>query len=152
MHALLEKRSAIVMDFTPLRAAGIKSVRLRVKSRQDLVAAGRVAADWAGLCENDLSTIVEISSTILETTLFDPPRRASLAGRKIQPMTDRFEQIEVRIAYLEQANTQLSDELVKQQGELETLRMQLAALLQRQDAAQSAPSVYTAEEEKPPHY
>jgi SlyX protein len=67
-------------------------------------------------------------------------------------MIDRLEQIEVRIAYLEQANTQLSDELVKQQAELEKLRMQLAALLQRQDAAQSAPTVYTAEEEKPPHY
>lgn len=67
-------------------------------------------------------------------------------------MNDRLEQIEVRIAYLEQANTQLSDELVKQQAELEKLRMQLAALLQRQDAAQSASTVYTAEEEKPPHY
>jgi uncharacterized coiled-coil protein SlyX len=67
-------------------------------------------------------------------------------------MNERLEKIEVRIAYLEQANTQLSDELVKQQAALETLRMQLAALLQRQDAAQSAPTVYTAEEEKPPHY
>jgi SlyX protein len=67
-------------------------------------------------------------------------------------MTDRLEQIEVRIAYLEQANGQLSDEVLRQQRELEALRQQLAALLQRQEAAQSSPTVYSAEEEKPPHY
>ena len=67
-------------------------------------------------------------------------------------MIDRIEQIEVRIAYLEQANAQLSDVILRQQRELEALREQLAVLLQRQEAAQASPTAYTAEEEKPPHY
>jgi uncharacterized coiled-coil protein SlyX len=67
-------------------------------------------------------------------------------------MSDRLEQIEVRIAYLEQANAQLSDVLVQQQQELRALRAQLGAMTQRLEAAQSAPTTYTAEEEKPPHY
>jgi uncharacterized coiled-coil protein SlyX len=67
-------------------------------------------------------------------------------------MSDRLEQIEVRIAYLEQANAQLSDALVQQQQELKTLRAQLAAATQRLEAAQSAPTAYTLEDEKPPHY
>lgn len=67
-------------------------------------------------------------------------------------MSDRIEQIEVRIAFLEQANAELSDALIRQQQELKTLREQLAAMTQRFEAEQSAPTTYTLEDEKPPHY
>ena len=67
-------------------------------------------------------------------------------------MSDRLEQIEVRIAYLEQANAELSDALIRQQQEVKALREQIAAMTQRFEAAQSAPTTYTLEDEKPPHY
>jgi len=68
------------------------------------------------------------------------------------PETDRLEQIEIRIAYLEQANAQLSDMVIQQRQELETVRARLATQLARIEAAQSQATVYTPEEEKPPHY
>ena len=67
-------------------------------------------------------------------------------------MTDRLEQIEVRIAYLEQANAQLSDVVYQQRQELEALRAKLAALTERLESAQAQPTAYTPEDEKPPHY
>jgi SlyX protein len=67
-------------------------------------------------------------------------------------MTDRLEQAEVRITYLEQANGELSEEVYQLRLKLEALRLQLATLLQRWDAAQASPTTYTAEDEKPPHY
>ena len=67
-------------------------------------------------------------------------------------MTDRFEQLEFRIAYLEQANTQLGDTVYQQQQDLKALRLQLQTLLQRLEAEQGQPTEYTAEDEKPPHY
>jgi uncharacterized coiled-coil protein SlyX len=68
------------------------------------------------------------------------------------PETERLEQIEIRIAYLEQANTQLSDMVIQQRQELDTLRARLTTQLARIEAAQSQATVYTPEEEKPPHY
>ncbi len=68
------------------------------------------------------------------------------------PESDRIDQIEIRIAYLEQANAQLSDMVIQQRQELETLRARLATQLARIEAAQSQTTTYTAEEEKPPHY
>lgn len=65
-------------------------------------------------------------------------------------MSTPIEQIEIRIAYLEQANTQLSDVVYQQRQELEALRAQLQELLGRLDAAQ--PTAYSPEDEKPPHY
>ena len=68
------------------------------------------------------------------------------------PMTDRLEQIEIRMAYLEQANSQLSDTVYAQAQELKALRAQLASLLQKLEAEQSAPTAWTPQDEKPPHY
>lgn len=68
------------------------------------------------------------------------------------PESERLEQIEIRIAYLEQANAQLSDMVIQQRQELDTLRARLTTQLARIEAAQSQATVYTAEEEKPPHY
>ena len=67
-------------------------------------------------------------------------------------MTDRLEQVEIRIAFLEQANGELSDVVYKLRQELEALRAAFATLTQRWEASQAAPTAYTAEQEKPPHY
>lgn len=67
-------------------------------------------------------------------------------------MADRLEDVEVRIAYLEQANADLSDVVYKLRQELESVRAEFATLTQRWEASQSAATPYTAEQEKPPHY
>ncbi|MGC4028036.1 MAG: SlyX family protein [Steroidobacteraceae bacterium] len=67
-------------------------------------------------------------------------------------MSERLEQIEIKIAYLEQANAQLSDVIFRQRQELEALRQTIAALTERFEAAQSQPTGYSLEDEKPPHY
>jgi uncharacterized coiled-coil protein SlyX len=67
-------------------------------------------------------------------------------------MEDRLTKAEVRIAFLEQAGAQLSDELNRQRIEIESLRENLAALVERLEAARSAPTDYSPEDEKPPHY
>ncbi len=67
-------------------------------------------------------------------------------------MHQRIEQLEIKIAFLEQANGQLSEELYRQRRELEALRAQLAVLQQRLEAAQSQSTTYSPEQEKPPHY
>jgi SlyX protein len=67
-------------------------------------------------------------------------------------MNDRLDKIEIRIAYLEQANSQLSDAVYKQRQELDTLRVRLSTLVGRLDSAQAQPTAYSPEDEKPPHY
>lgn len=67
-------------------------------------------------------------------------------------MDQRIEQLEVKVAFLEEANSQLSDMVYRQQQELEALRARLAQVASRLDAAQSRITEYTAEQEKPPHY
>lgn len=63
-----------------------------------------------------------------------------------------LEQIEVKIAFLERANNELSDVVVRQQREIDALRAQIAALIDRVEAAQSRADVLTPEQERPPHY
>jgi SlyX protein len=77
---------------------------------------------------------------------------ATLIAMNADAMSERLDQIEVRIAFLEQANTQLSDTVYTQLQELNTLRAQLGALLQKLETAQSQPTAWTIEDEKPPHY
>ena len=67
-------------------------------------------------------------------------------------MNERLEQIEVKIAYLEQANAELSDVVYQQRQEIEALQRTIAALAGRFESAQAQPTPYTAEDEKPPHY
>ena len=64
----------------------------------------------------------------------------------------RLEQIETKIAFLERANSELSDVVFRQHQEIEALRAQIAALAGRIEAAQSDPRASTLEEERPPHY
>lgn len=67
-------------------------------------------------------------------------------------MDARIEQLEIKVAFLEEANTQLGDEVYRQRQQLEEMRARLEALAGRFEAAQAAPTAYTAEQEKPPHY
>lgn len=67
-------------------------------------------------------------------------------------MDPRLEQLEMKVAYLEQANAELSDELFRQRREIEELKECIATLTGRLEAAQSQPTTYTPEQEKPPHY
>jgi uncharacterized coiled-coil protein SlyX len=68
-------------------------------------------------------------------------------------MTDATsERIEMKLAYLEQANQELSDVVYRQEQEIQKLVLQLAALSNRMDSMRGAPEQYTAEEERPPHY
>ena len=62
-----------------------------------------------------------------------------------------IEQIEIKIAYLEQANAELSDVVYRQGRELESLHAQLAELLRRLDALQTPPAPLP-QDETPPHY
>jgi SlyX protein len=67
-------------------------------------------------------------------------------------MQHRIEQLEVKIAFLEEANSQLSDMVYRQQQELEALRARFADMASRIEATQARMTEYTAEQEKPPHY
>ena len=66
--------------------------------------------------------------------------------------TATLEQIESKIAFLERANSELSDVVFRQHREIEVLRAQMAALASRVEAAQSDNSERTPEQERPPHY
>jgi SlyX protein len=63
-----------------------------------------------------------------------------------------LEQIETKIAFLERANTELSDVVFRQQREIEALRARLNALVEQFEAAQSDEPARGPEEERPPHY
>jgi uncharacterized coiled-coil protein SlyX len=65
-----------------------------------------------------------------------------------------LESIEIRIAFLERANQELSDVVFGQRREIDSLRAQMGTLVSRIDAsaAQQDERAYTLEEEKPPHY
>jgi uncharacterized coiled-coil protein SlyX len=65
---------------------------------------------------------------------------------------ETLERLELKIAYLEQANTELSDVVYQQQREIDTLRAQVLKLNDRLIALSTAPTPYTAADEKPPHY
>lgn len=67
-------------------------------------------------------------------------------------MDDRIEQLEFRIAYLEQANAQLGDLVYEQRKEIDALHEQLARLIDRLASVQEQPAVQTPEKERPPHY
>jgi uncharacterized coiled-coil protein SlyX len=67
-------------------------------------------------------------------------------------MMDRLDAVESKIAFLEQANAQLSDELLHQRGLVEKLRLQLEALSARLQAAGAEASEWRVEDERPPHY
>jgi uncharacterized coiled-coil protein SlyX len=80
-----------------------------------------------------------------------PDQRGGTAG-PVADMNDRIEQLEIKVAFLEQANTQLSEELFRHRLQMEALQLQLQALTGRFEASLAAPSTYSLEDDKPPHY
>lgn len=66
-------------------------------------------------------------------------------------MTDAIERLEVKIAFLESANAELSDVVYRQQQEIDAMREKLTALTSRLDELRNK-SEWTQEDEKPPHY
>lgn len=65
---------------------------------------------------------------------------------------ETIERIELKIAYLERANTDLSEVVYRQQQQLDALRAQLLALTGKMAATLAEQTIYTAEQELPPHY
>jgi uncharacterized coiled-coil protein SlyX len=63
-----------------------------------------------------------------------------------------IERIELKIAYLERANNDLSEVVYRQQQQIDALRAELAVLNGKMEAAMTEPTAYTAEQERPPHY
>jgi uncharacterized coiled-coil protein SlyX len=68
--------------------------------------------------------------------------------------SDALERIETKIAFLESANAELSDVVFRQHREIEVLRAQLQALVERVGAIRSegGGEERTPEDERPPHY
>jgi len=67
--------------------------------------------------------------------------------------SDALEQVEIKIAFLEHANAELSDVITRQQRDINALRDQIAALATRiQALRESDATPRTAEDERPPHY
>ncbi|HMN47329.1 MAG TPA: SlyX family protein [Povalibacter sp.] len=65
---------------------------------------------------------------------------------------DRTERLELKLAFLERANQELSDVVYRQQQDLDALKLQVRELLGRIEDLREEPARYTAEQEKPPHY
>jgi SlyX protein len=63
-----------------------------------------------------------------------------------------LEQIQTKIAFLERANSDLSDQVYRQHQEIEALKSRLGELSNRLHAALSEASMRTPDEERPPHY
>jgi uncharacterized coiled-coil protein SlyX len=64
-----------------------------------------------------------------------------------------IERVELKIAYLERANNDLSEVVYRQQQQIDALRAELAALTGKMEAAMTEQqTVYTPEQERPPHY
>ena len=64
---------------------------------------------------------------------------------------ESVEQIQTKIAFLERANTDLSDVVFRQQREIGALAARLAEIAQRLDMAQSD-EPRSPDDERPPHY
>lgn len=68
-------------------------------------------------------------------------------------MTDeRLQALELKLAFLERANQELSDVVYGQQQDLTKLKAQLIALAEQFDVLKSQAPEYIDAEERPPHY
>jgi uncharacterized coiled-coil protein SlyX len=66
--------------------------------------------------------------------------------------TEPLEEVQSKIAFLEQAIAELSDVVFRQHKEIQLLEMQLNAVKERLDSARSDAVTRTVEQERPPHY
>jgi SlyX protein len=65
---------------------------------------------------------------------------------------ETLEQIQTKIAFLERANTDLSDVVYRQQQEIRALNARLKEVAERLDTSQSEERQRPPEDERPPHY
>jgi len=65
---------------------------------------------------------------------------------------DAVERLEMKLAFLERANAELSDVVYRQHKDLESLRNRVQALAEKLDARAVAEPVRQPEDERPPHY
>jgi SlyX protein len=63
-----------------------------------------------------------------------------------------LERIETKIAFLERANSDLSEQVFRQHQEIGALSIRLRELTERLHAALSEARQRTPDEERPPHY
>lgn len=63
-----------------------------------------------------------------------------------------WERLELKVAYLERANHELSDVLYRQQRQLDELRARLVTIVDRLNELANQPRSHTEAEERPPHY
>jgi SlyX protein len=66
--------------------------------------------------------------------------------------SEALEQIQSKIAFLERANTELSDVVFRQQLEIQALAARLKEVSARLQTVQSGDGEGTPEDERPPHY
>ena len=66
--------------------------------------------------------------------------------------TEAIERLEMKIAYLERANIELSDVVYRQQREIDGLRAKIEALSDRVSSIPAGDEARTPEDERPPHY
>ncbi|GAC1329713.1 MAG: hypothetical protein NVS1B6_12920 [Steroidobacteraceae bacterium] len=65
---------------------------------------------------------------------------------------ETVEQLQIKIAFLERAATELSDVVFRQHKEMEEMKATLSAISERLDRVQPDVASLTADEERPPHY
>lgn len=65
---------------------------------------------------------------------------------------EALEQIQTKIAFLERANAELSDVLIRQQREIRALMTQMREISERLAVVQSANEDASPQDERPPHY
>jgi SlyX protein len=66
--------------------------------------------------------------------------------------TEAIERLEMKIAFLERANNELSDVVYRQQREIQGLAAKMATLSDRVSSMPAADEARTPEDERPPHY
>jgi len=64
----------------------------------------------------------------------------------------RFDDLELKLAYLERANQELSDVVYRQQQSIDQLEARLGRLADRLSSLEERPRDYSTTEETPPHY
>jgi len=67
-------------------------------------------------------------------------------------MNSAIERLELKIAYLERANNELSDVVYGQRRELDELRARMTALLEQIASLKPESQPYSSDDERPPHY
>jgi uncharacterized coiled-coil protein SlyX len=65
---------------------------------------------------------------------------------------DIVERLELKLAYLEKAQHDMSDILILQQRELDSLKVRLSRLTDRLNEAEGDTSKFDPDKERPPHY